>query len=147
VELRILTGQDPPGRTRKIAADFRSAMRARGGVALALGVASMGALFLYQHDPASQAELFPLCPVFALTGLACPGCGTLRALYLVMHGDLAGAWRMNALLLVLSPLLLVAVAASIDFVARGRVRRMRLPRRAPKVALGLLAVYMVLRNS
>lgn len=35
------------------------------------------------------------CPS-TLVGLQCPGCGVTRAMSLLMHGDLAGAWEMNA---------------------------------------------------
>ena len=39
------------------------------------------------------------CPVLELTGLHCPGCGATRAIWLLLHGDVAGAVGHNALLL------------------------------------------------
>ncbi len=39
------------------------------------------------------------CPVHELTGGYCPGCGSTRAVWLLLHGDIAGALRHNALLL------------------------------------------------
>lgn len=47
---------------------------------------------------------YPLCPTKAFTGLDCPGCGGLRAVHALMHGDLRGALDHNALaVLVLIP--------------------------------------------
>jgi hypothetical protein len=38
---------------------------------------------------------YPLCPVLALTGYYCAGCGGLRAAHDLATGDVAGAWGMN----------------------------------------------------
>lgn len=47
---------------------------------------------------------YPICPIYALTGLYCPGCGTARCLHSLANGDLAAAFARNPLL---PPLLLV----------------------------------------
>ncbi|EIU52961.1 hypothetical protein MA3A0930S_3483 [Mycobacteroides abscessus 3A-0930-S] len=44
--------------------------------------------------------MLPVCPLKALTGLDCPGCGGLRMAYSLMHGDVLGALRYNAVGLV-----------------------------------------------
>lgn len=36
-----------------------------------------------------------ICPVYALTGYPCPGCGLTRAGLRALHLDFAGAWKMN----------------------------------------------------
>ena len=56
------------------------------------------------HDPGR----YPLCPLFSLTGLACPLCGGLRATHDLARLDLAGAWSANALWTVVAPLLVAA---------------------------------------
>lgn len=58
------------------------------------------------HRPGS----YGVCPLYALTGVYCVGCGGLRATYDLAHGDLAGAWSMNPLWVLLVPVL-VAVWA------------------------------------
>ena len=73
-------------------------------VLLPLGVA---ALFLL--DPA-ETPGFPRCPVFALTGWKCPGCGTARALHAALHGRFADALRLNAALPAALALLALCVA-------------------------------------
>jgi Protein of unknown function (DUF2752) len=56
-------------------------------------------------DPHNPDSFFPVCPFRLLTGWNCPGCGTLRMIHDVLHGDLAAAIADNALLLVGIPLL------------------------------------------
>jgi hypothetical protein len=56
-------------------------------------------------DPHKPDSFFPLCPFKLLTGLNCPGCGALRMIHDVLHGDLAAAITDNVLLLVGIPLL------------------------------------------
>jgi hypothetical protein len=38
-----------------------------------------------------------------MTGLQCPGCGSLRAIHQLLHGHFAAAFRLNALLMVSLP--------------------------------------------
>lgn len=38
-----------------------------------------------------------LCPVAALTGTPCPGCGMTRAVVALARGDLSAAWRWHPL--------------------------------------------------
>lgn len=42
-------------------------------------------------------ELLPQCPIHAVTGLLCPGCGTQRAAKAALAGDWATAWNLNQL--------------------------------------------------
>ena len=56
-------------------------------------------------DPAGAAWM-PKCPVYVLTGLECPGCGTQRALHALLHGNPAEAWKHNALLMISLPVII-----------------------------------------
>lgn len=47
-------------------------------------------------DP-HQPGHYPLCPLFRLTGLYCPGCGGLRSAHALAHGELLRALGDNAL--------------------------------------------------
>lgn len=60
--------------------------------ATALGIAAMVSFF----NPATH-NFYPVCQFHRLTGLNCPGCGTTRALYALLHGKLLTALRDNAL--------------------------------------------------
>ncbi len=63
-------------------------------------------------DPA-ESRFVPKCMFLHLTGLECPGCGSQRVVHALMHGDIAAAWRYNALVTAGLPvLLLMGVAAA-----------------------------------
>ncbi|MFF5568607.1 DUF2752 domain-containing protein [Streptomyces sp. NPDC012623] len=60
-------------------------------------LAAIGAAFTYVGlvDP-NESGHYPVCPLYALTGLYCPGCGGLRSAHAVAHGDLVTALGANA---------------------------------------------------
>ena len=60
-----------------------------------VGVA--GACFLTAYFDPSKTSFFPVCPFFAITGFACPGCGLTRAFHALFHGDLIVALDFNLL--------------------------------------------------
>lgn len=67
-----------------------------GALAGAAGMAALGAAVGY-FDP-SKAGIFPVCPLLAMTGYACPGCGATRGLHALLHGDVLAALDFNLLL-------------------------------------------------
>ena len=77
-------------------------------------------ILLFCYDP-STAGFYPRCPSKALTGYDCPGCGSLRGMHALLHGDFAGAWRFNAALYFAIPLVCFCCFAGISryrFVSR-----------------------------
>ncbi|WP_428934404.1 DUF2752 domain-containing protein [Streptomyces sp. ACT015] len=46
-------------------------------------------------DPGEPGH-YPVCPLFHVTGLYCPGCGGLRSAHAFAHGDLLAALQDNA---------------------------------------------------
>jgi hypothetical protein len=86
----------------------------RGISAAVLAVA--GAWVLYHYPPATST-FYPHCAFHDMTGLDCPGCGTTRALYQLLHGNVGAAFRLNAMLF---PLMFVGACATPSFL-RGRV--------------------------
>lgn len=79
-------------------------MTTRLRIGLAVALALTGGAVLFVFDPAT-AGFFPRCPLHLLTGLLCPGCGSQRALHALLHADVTGAYRHNALLVSSLPLL------------------------------------------
>ena len=59
---------------------------------------------IYYLDPRVQGN-YPECLFFGLTGWHCPGCGTLRALHALMHGDFTAALGYNLLAVLCLPFL------------------------------------------
>ncbi len=83
-----------------------SQRRTRLYTTLGTGVVLGAALtYIGLADPHRPGSLFPPCPFKLLTGLECPGCGGLRMIHDVIHGDLAAAVVDNIFLLVGLPLL------------------------------------------
>ena len=113
---------------------------------LGAGAAGVAAL-LARIDPNAADSPLPPCPLRALTGFYCPGCGSTRALFDLLHGDVPGALAMNPLLVVLSPvLLLMALRAGTLLPAWAPFERVLAVARRPRPWLWLLLGYGVLRN-
>jgi len=60
-------------------------------------------LVLFLCDP-ERMPIYPICLFHKLTGLDCPGCGSLRALHALLHGQWMAALRFNLLLVLSLPL-------------------------------------------
>lgn len=78
-------------------------MRAPSAAPLTVAVtAGLGALALRWRDPHVQGS-WGVCPFSLLSGLDCPGCGSLRAVHHLTHGDVAAAASSNLLLVLALP--------------------------------------------
>jgi len=108
-----------------------------GGLALAI--------VLHVGDP--SAASFPVCPFSAMTGLSCPGCGTLRCLHALLHADLRSAVSYNLVTALLAPVLLAAWLAVGLAAVTGRPTRLWIPPRWIGLALAsTLLAFWILRN-
>jgi|SRR5664280_2610107 hypothetical protein len=58
-----------------------------------------------------HAAWLPPCPLHAFTGFLCPGCGSTRALYYLVHGHPLAAFRENELAVVLLPFVIYELSA------------------------------------
>ena len=87
---------------------------------LAVGAtALLASVYLGLVDPNVPGH-YPLCPTKAITGLDCPGCGGLRAVHGLMHGDLRDALDHNAfVVLVVLPVAVVLWARWVWHAWRG----------------------------
>jgi hypothetical protein len=109
-----------------------------GGLALAVG--------LHVVDPAAVHG--PVCPFFAITGLSCPGCGTLRCLHALLHGDLRAAAGFNVLTVLLLPVIVAAWVATGVAAWGGRPSALsaRLPRWVRPAIVVATVSFWILRN-
>ncbi len=71
-------------------------------------VVFVGIYFLF--DPTNNL-LFPKCVFYTVTGYKCPGCGSQRAIYHLLHFNISGALKENLLLVLTIPLVLLLVYA------------------------------------
>jgi Protein of unknown function (DUF2752) len=115
-------------------------------VTFACLAAAIVALVLYVFDPATST-CYPACWFHTLTGLNCPGCGSLRALHAIMHGRVGDAFRMNPLLVVSMPLVALDLAwKSLTFRSDGSLRMTKPVYVRMWIILTVLIVFTVLRN-
>ena len=118
------------------------ALRLPGLVLLA---AAATTTLLATVDP-NEPGHYPTCPFLAVTGYYCPGCGSLRALHDLAHGDVAAALARNPLTVLAAGGLLVAFVMWSRRSWLGRSRTWVAP---AGILYGLLAVvlaFWVLRN-
>lgn len=116
------------------------------GPLAAATVGLSGVLLLAVVDP-GQPGHYPACPFRALTGLDCPGCGSLRAVHALAHGDVVAAADSNLLAVLLLPVVLVGWAGWARRSALGRPRGPRVtPARVVYGLLALVVVFWVVRN-
>lgn len=113
---------------------------------LLLGAIIFSAIILYHFNPASSG-VYPPSPFRVLTGLFCPGCGSLRALHHLLHGRFLQALDLNPLLIVVMPYLIYSLVSYVSPVLFHR--KVTQPFVSPKWIwsfLSVVLVYWVLRN-
>jgi hypothetical protein len=93
--------------TRRLAPTGPPRWREALPVAAVTTAALAAGAVLFAIDP-NEPGHYPTCPFLATTGLYCPGCGALRAVHDLLHGDLAGALDRNPLTVIAVPYLTVA---------------------------------------
>ncbi len=107
------------------------------------------AVFLFHVDPESSAwgSWIPKCPIYHLTGYECPGCGSQRALYHLLHLDFRTAWSHNPFLFIATPYAaaLVGVTAAPDEKLSG-LRRICHNATTIYLFLGGVVVWWIVRN-
>ncbi|HEY8480825.1 MAG TPA: DUF2752 domain-containing protein [Spirillospora sp.] len=72
------------------------------GAVLALAAAAVA--YVAAVDPNEEGH-YPTCPFLALTGLQCPGCGSLRTVHALAHGHFHEAIALNVLTVAVIPAL------------------------------------------
>lgn len=117
-----------------------------------------GCIVLFTFNP-EDVGFYPRCPSKMLTGYDCPGCGSLRGLHSLLHGDFAAAWRYNPAIFVAIFLLILIGIAGIHrrksiavHVSPGIVRFSRKTSRIvdhpvfPIILLAAIFVWTIVRN-
>jgi hypothetical protein len=112
------------------------------------GVLTIGAgASLVAYFNPTTAGFFPVCPLYSLTGIHCPGCGLTRGFHALFHGDVITALHYNALLPVFAFLFAFVFVSLVLIVVRGRGLSWRIfPPSAMYGFLILAAAFFVLRN-
>jgi hypothetical protein len=110
------------------------------------GVVSAGVFLplatVWLLDPNVEGH-YPTCPIRSVVGVDCPGCGSLRAMHDLAHGDFLGALDHNAMLVLFLPLLGLELAR---WVASRPATALMRWRYAPMAAMVVLSAWMLARN-
>jgi Protein of unknown function (DUF2752) len=137
-ELGHGTGRGAPGAPQwRVTRTGRPALVAASAVAALAWVGSV--------DP-SEPGHYPTCPFLAVTGWFCPGCGSLRALHALAHGDLRGALARNPLMVLTVPALVVWWTTWLVRAVLVRPRRWVAPAWSIWALLAVVLVFAVARN-
>lgn len=119
-----------------------AATRLGGPASVAVGAVAAGALLLFR-DPRTSTYL--PCPLHAMTGLWCPGCGATRALGDLVRGDVASAMSANAIAVVLLFVGLAAWGVWVGARLRGRSFPTP-PSRVVAAGVVVVVLFTVARN-
>ncbi|HKV95040.1 MAG TPA: DUF2752 domain-containing protein [Candidatus Angelobacter sp.] len=113
----------------------------------ALGAAFFAGLAVVYNFSPSQYSFYPRCPFYAATHWLCPGCGSTRALYSLLHGQWGAALHYNAMFTLLLPVVLGWLIFCFYRVMRyDRFPRLNIPRNVT-VGVGIaVLLFTVTRN-
>ena len=113
-----------------------------------LGLASLSILLLL-FNPASPAnQIFPRCPFRLLTGWQCPGCGSTRACYQLLHLHPIAAFKLNPLMVMTLPFIVYGLLGYTKSAITGQPhRRVFIPTPYLWAWLVLLIFFWIFRNT
>src|SRR5205085_12279395 len=107
------------------------------------------AIFLFFFNPASASnQFFPKCPFRLLTGWQCPGCGSTRACYQLMHLHPVAAFKLNPLMVMTVPFIVYGFLGFTKSAITGNPhRRLFIPPFYLWAWLVVLIFFWVFRNT
>ncbi len=105
-----------------------------------VGALAAATVALHLRDPHSPGS-WGYCPSRVLFGVSCPGCGGLRAVNDLTHGDLLGAASSNLLFVASIPLVVWVLGRWLHGAWTGTPYR---PRWAQSRAFGITSLVLVL---
>jgi len=107
----------------------------------------LGMLALYIFWNPTETNIFPKCPVYGVTGIYCPGCGSQRAAHKILNGNIFEGIRHNYLIGLLGLVLSYQAFMFImnNVLQKGIVNLLH----KSKVTMGILVIvilFWILRN-
>lgn len=118
-----------------------ASLASRAAPVAALVAAGAACAYVGAVDP-EQPGNYPACPVLQHSGLHCPGCGGLRSVHALVHGDLAAALGANAV--VVGAVAILALAWAVWCVRPGSA--FSVPARYARAAGSAALVFTIVRN-
>jgi len=101
---------------------------------------------LYLLNPA-EYTYYPTCYLYLITGKLCPGCGGMRGMHQLLHGNLWEALKFNLLLAAVVPIGAYYLSSEVSILLLNKPFP-HLPHSKPVfyVVISLVTVYWILRN-
>jgi len=124
--------------------------KTRAFIGFAIIIVLITGIYVYSHYNPEEHFLFPKCPVYALTGYQCPGCGSQRALHSLFHGNIKAVFTYNAFIIFIIPYTLLGIY--IEYIANRtspriiRLRNIFFGKWAALTIAVVILLYTILRN-
>jgi hypothetical protein len=112
----------------------------------AVGLTAGGMAFLYRVNPNVADNPYPRCLLKSMTGIDCPGCGGTRAVYSLLHGDVAGAADHNVLVFLVLPVLAYLVTRFVLARFDVELPAVRMTRSLAWAMVAVTLVFSLVRN-
>ena len=117
---------------------------------LIAGVVSLGmiiGIIVLYFIPPGRGSIYPPCLFHETTGLYCPGCGSTRAVYHLVHGDIPGAFASNPFTCFLLIPLSIFMLNRLRFALTGKTWRLPdVPAKYAWIFAIITLVFWILRN-
>lgn len=109
-------------------------------------IAAVCLFTLYLLNP-SEYTYYPTCYLYLITGKLCPGCGGMRGMHQLLHGNIYEALKFNLLLVAVVPIGTYYFLSEVSILLFNK-RFPHLPHSKPifYVVISLVTLYWILRN-
>jgi len=103
--------------------------------------------FLYFFINPNEVDFLPKCPLYATTGIYCPGCGSQRATHQLLNFNFLGVVQQNALYII--GLFIVGyhlIISGVNYFFKKNYYNYIYHSKTPIVLLILIIIFWILRN-
>ena len=105
---------------------------------------------LYRTFDPNENVYYPKCPIKALTGYECPGCGSQRAVHHLLNFNIISAIRENIILVLTLPYILVGLifdSLNHPNTIQLKLRKQLFGKKAIYVITTIILSFWILRNT
>ncbi len=122
-------------------------IKKRTVIILLTSAATAFLVLLYFFEPV-KGGIFPPCPFNYLTGLYCPGCGSLRGLHSLLHGNFLKAMDHNILMVLSLLLVFYLYLMELDLYINGMplIKKRHFGKTFYTIIITVIVAYWILRN-
>lgn len=109
---------------------------------------TLGLIYLYSFDPAASNTIYPPSLSREWGGFYCGGCGMLRALHQLLHGNWRAALRLNPLLIISLPYFFYWITPYLlKYFYQINLYSIKYKKKQIFLIIAMSVIYSVLRNN